>query len=184
MKATVMAATAAAAVAGVNPGDVFPDPSAHGVVGKLPTVKGKVVLYDFWASWCAPCRAALPGYEKTIDGTTAAVVIGDRALELLDTFEYAYDLAGSWKQLTGLPFVFACWTSNLLLDDEFIQQFDSALELGLSNMEAVLNQETKSYPSLASILPDYIQHNLVFRMDESFERGRMLFLEKLNKRVS
>ena len=56
--------TAAAAVAGVNSGDVFPDPSAHGVVGKLPTVKGKVVLYDFWASWCAPCRAALPGYEK------------------------------------------------------------------------------------------------------------------------
>ena len=56
--------TAAAAVAGVNSGDVFPDPSAHGVVGKLPAVKGKVVLYDFWASWCAPCRAALPGYEK------------------------------------------------------------------------------------------------------------------------
>ncbi len=129
-------------------------------------------------------KDALPGYEKTINGTTAAVVIGDRALEMLDTFEYAYDLAGSWKQLTGLPFVFACWTSNRLLDDEFVQQFDSTLELGLSNMEAVLKQETNSNPSLAHILPDYLQHNLVFRMNERFERGRQLFLEKLEKRIN
>lgn len=54
----------ATVTAAVKQGDVFPSPAAHGVSGKLPATKGKVVLYDFWASWCAPCRAALPGYEK------------------------------------------------------------------------------------------------------------------------
>jgi thiol-disulfide isomerase/thioredoxin len=31
---------------------------------KLSDYKGKVVLLEFWATWCPPCRASAPGLEK------------------------------------------------------------------------------------------------------------------------
>lgn len=42
-------------------------PSPDGKEYSLSSLKGKVVLLDFWASWCGPCRAENPNVVKVYD---------------------------------------------------------------------------------------------------------------------
>jgi thiol-disulfide isomerase/thioredoxin len=51
-----------------QPGFTLPDLDQQ--LHRLADYKGKVVLINFWASWCTPCMTEMPGIQRLADALT------------------------------------------------------------------------------------------------------------------
>jgi chorismate dehydratase len=89
----------------------------------------KILLKEYWKKDVALVDAK-EDFRSAIKGTTAAIVIGDRALEQRKQSAYVYDLGTAWKAHTGLPFVFAAWVANKELGAAFEDAFNRANAYG------------------------------------------------------
>jgi chorismate dehydratase len=114
-------------------------------------------------------------FRSQINGTTAGVVIGDRALEQRRISAYSYDLGAAWKAHTGLPFVFAAWVANKKLDEAFEDAFNRANGYGISHINEVVAQ----HPFAAYDLHTYYTKNISYQLTAEKREGLALFLQKI-----
>ncbi|PJJ75446.1 chorismate dehydratase [Thermoflavifilum aggregans] len=122
--------------------------------------------------------AAEPGFEDQIQGHTAAVVIGDRALKLRHRHAYIYDLAEAWIQYSGLPFVFAAWIANKPLPEAFIRAFDEATSMGLQpgHLDAVI----AAHPFPDFDVRTYFTQHISYSLTANKRKGMLRFLQEIH----
>ncbi len=139
----------------------------------------KILIRDYWKINVV-LEETSGEYQSKISGTTAALVIGDRALQQRKISPCIYDLGLEWKKYTGLPFVFAAWISNKKLDDNFIESFNHSNSFGLNKIDDVV----KENPCKIFDLKHYYSDCISFNLDHNKKNGLELFLRKYKTNVA
>jgi chorismate dehydratase len=103
------------------------------------------------------------------------VLIGDRVFDFESRFKQCWDLSVEWKKMTGLPFVFAAWVARTEVDEQTIEALNSALALGVENIEQAVAQS--DYHDKNQAL-NYLTKNIDFIFNRDKHTALALFWEK------
>lgn len=78
-------------------------PNENGVIQNLSQYQGKIIVLNFWATWCPPCREEMPELAALYKKYRAqnVVVIGIAAEELATMRQYAIDTPVGYPIVAG-----------------------------------------------------------------------------------
>jgi chorismate dehydratase len=112
-----------------------------------------------------------PDPERMLAEADAALIIGDPALRVDRERYLITDLAAEWKQLTGLPFVFAVWAVRPEVEiPDLPFYFKSSLRYGLSSLDTLVREAAAEMGLDTSEVRAYLEKNLSFFLrDEEIE---------------
>lgn len=163
------------------------------IYSDVPIEKAKAIYLDFHSRSSAALTRVLcrdywqieptflksqEGYQQQIKGSTAGLIIGDRAIGQDKNYAYCYDLADIWKQWTGLPFVFAAWISTKPLPAPFVKRFNNALAAGLE----LLPELIKILPTVKGFdLEHYFKTSISYSLDNPKKEALSKFLSILKE---
>lgn len=116
-------------------------------------------------------------FRQQINDTTAGLVIGDRAFEQRKKSKYIFDLGQVWKEMTGLPFVFAAWVANKPINEDFEDAFNRANAYGCKHLEEVL----ATTPYDLYDLHAYYTQNISYNFTADKKKGMELFLQLMTE---
>ncbi len=125
---------------------------------------------------------AKKGYEdRPLQYGEAAVIIGDRSFRKSLDYSFVLDLSEEWVKYTVLPFVFATWTANKKIDEEFLKEFNEALSFGVANIAKAVKNIKPGGILNEKELYTYLTQNISYELDKDKLKGIELFLSDIKK---
>lgn len=131
----------------------------------------KLLFEKHWKRQVNFIEATDESYIQDIKGKTAGLIIGDRALMNRSRFPHIYDLGLGWKEMTGLPFVFAVWVSVVRLDDIFLTKLNQAFTCILDYTTRKRTEDFFGYR-----LENYFRKNISYKITTDKKEAIELFL--------
>lgn len=119
-----------------------------------------------------------PNLAEMLEKNDAALIIGDPGMTFPRTGLNVWDMASLWKEHTGLGFVFAMWmVRDEALESVRLVDFAGARDEGVAHIEEIVRSYQDKIPMPVEELRNYLTENIVFKVDESMERGLRLYFE-------
>jgi chorismate dehydratase len=128
---------------------------------------------------------AEPRPEAPFRDHNTALVIGDRAMDVRPDGLHVYDLGELWRELTGLPFVFAAWVlSNRMAEEDsagrreaLIRCLSEARDRGRESLHELANSEARARGREADDILLYWTRSIRYEMGEAELGGLERFAE-------
>jgi chorismate dehydratase len=133
----------------------------------------QVICRKFWN--ISPAYRSSGNVVSGISKQTAGLLIGDEALRMHQAFPFQYDLGDVWKQMTGLPFVFAVWVSIRELNNPWPLLFNEAFSWGISHVANVCEEEKEKFEGID--ISQYLRNNISYQLTDQKREAMSLFLE-------
>jgi cyclic dehypoxanthinyl futalosine synthase len=127
-----------------------------------------------------PKLTAMPPREAiaAVEGKTAALIIGDPAIDLLERFPFGIDLASSWRERTGLPFTFAAWIGRKsAMTPELVARLRRAADEGLARVDALADAYAEKLGEPSERYRSYLGQAIRHRLTADDRRGLRRFLD-------
>jgi chorismate dehydratase len=116
-------------------------------------------------------------------GDSAVLLIGDKVVRSAPAdMPVQLDMGEAWKDLTGLPFVFAIWTARFGTDlDGLPKLLERARERGLADLSRIADQSAARHGWPVALALDYYRNYLRFDISERQLQAMRLFWDLARK---
>jgi chorismate dehydratase len=127
----------------------------------------QILSHQYWK--ISPEFKPLDAQISYNEADAGFMLIGDKAFEAEKRFSHILDLGGEWYDFKKIPFVFATWTANKTLDEQFLHEFNSALAFGVRNINAAVEQHSNGIDKQTAT--EYFEKYISYDLDALKRQG-------------